>query len=430
MFLIKISLTAIAGISICMGNISGTVTDSVGVGMAGAVVKLETGGQIDTTESDGKFTLVTDATDSKGPINQAPAKKPSVTMHNGLLRVNVAEKSFAEITIFNLNGKALSRRCRLVAAGSSTMALPRRGPGIYLFKVKAGNNEFVLKGNSDGGISFGGSLTSQGSSSKHFVKRAMRAAIVNDVIAATKPGYLNFRMIIENADTSGITIRMIASAGTITDVEGNEYQTVRIGNKVWMAENLRATKYDDGSLIPLDTSTSAWDDDSTPKYCFFKNTTDSDYIRKYGALYNWYVVNHANPKNIAPTGWRVPYDADWDDLQSYLIANGYNWDGTTMGNKIAKSLAAKTDWNKYSTVVGAVGNCLTKNNSSGFSALPGGDRGYLGKFGYQKTDGIWWSATSSVAPLAWTRSLTIVDVDLSRLGLDKNSGVSVRLVRD
>ena len=211
-------------------------------------------------------------------------------------------------------------------------------------------------------------------------------------------------------------------------LDGNVYQTVKIGNQVWTVENLRVTKYNDGSIIPFDTSTATWNNATTPKYCFYNNTTNTDSIKKYGVLYNWYVVNPANPKKIAPTGWHVPTDAEWDTLQNYLIAKGYNWDGTTTGNKIAKSLAAKTDWQTHATT-GKIGCDLTKNNRSGFSALPGGIR-YNGTFTFQGGHGDWWSATAADASGAWNRYLHSELDYLGRSSFSKGSGFSVRLVRD
>jgi uncharacterized protein (TIGR02145 family) len=212
--------------------------------------------------------------------------------------------------------------------------------------------------------------------------------------------------------------------GTVTDIDGNVYQTVKIGNQVWMAENLRTTRYNDGAAIPLVTKEDAWSNLTTPGYCWYDN--EINYNNKYGALYNWYAVV---TKKLAPAGWHVPTDAEWDILQNYLIANGYNWDGTTTGNKIAQSVASKTDW-KISTNPGAIGNDLTKANRSGFSALPGGCRspdGYFDDVGYI---GYWWGATEGVASFACYRSLRCGLDYLSRNYNYKSCGYSVRLVKD
>jgi uncharacterized protein (TIGR02145 family) len=184
----------------------------------------------------------------------------------------------------------------------------------------------------------------------------------------------------------------------------------------------------------LDTSTATWYNATTPKYCFYNNTTDSGSIRKYGALYNWYVVSPANLKKIAPTGWHVPSDSEWTVLEKYLILNGYNWDGTkdtAQYNEIAKSLAAKTDW-YIDTTIGAIGNDLTKNNSSGFSALSGGYRIFNGIFYGQSSYGHWWSATEYDASDAWDRYLGFDGDYVGRNsgGFSKSCGFTVRLLRD
>jgi uncharacterized protein (TIGR02145 family) len=216
------------------------------------------------------------------------------------------------------------------------------------------------------------------------------------------------------------------NTGTVTDIDGNIYTTVKIGNQVWTVENLRTTKYNDGTPIPLVTDSAAWKALTTPGYCYYNNTTNADSIKKYGALYNWYVVN---TKKLAPKGWHVPTDAEWTTLENYLIANGYNWDGTTTGNKIAKSMAAKTDW-ETDVSVGTIGNDLTKNNKSGFSALPGGCRVFDGPFILIGRYGHWWSATEFVASVAYFRYLFCVNRYLGRDNIIKSSGFSVRLLRD
>jgi uncharacterized protein (TIGR02145 family) len=116
-------------------------------------------------------------------------------------------------------------------------------------------------------------------------------------------------------------------------------------------------------------------------------------------------------------------------LQNYLIANGYNWDGTTTDNKIAKSLAAKTDW-KTDTAAGTIGNDLTKNNRSGFSALPGGFRVGNGNFFDIGNNGYWWSATKNVELKACYGSLYCDKDFLLRHSIEGRCGLSARLLRD
>ena len=210
----------------------------------------------------------------------------------------------------------------------------------------------------------------------------------------------------------------------------NVYHLVKIGTQVWTMENLRVTKYNDNTPIPLDTSTATWTNAATPKYCYYGNTMDQVSIRKYGALYNWYVVSPTNAKKIAPAGWHIPTDAEWNVMQNYLTANGYNWDGTTTDNKIAKSLAAKTDWSS-SDNVGAIGNNLSMNNRSGFSALPNGIRTSNGPFNHQLYSGFWWSASEIDAIYAWSRFLNYSsEVLVSRNDYSKDGGFSIRLLRD
>ena len=213
---------------------------------------------------------------------------------------------------------------------------------------------------------------------------------------------------------------------TVTDADGNVYHTVTIGTQTWTVENLRTTKYNDGTAIPLVTDVTAWGNLTTPGYCWYNNDA-STYKTTYGALYNWYTVNTGK---LAPAGWHVPTDAEWTTLQNYLIANGYNYDGTTTGNKIAKAMAAKTNWITDSADIGAIGNNLTTNNSSGFSALPGGYRNNVGNFGYVGVDGDWWSASAGNASFAYYRYLYYLDDNLGSSYGSKSCGFSVRLVRD
>lgn len=192
----------------------------------------------------------------------------------------------------------------------------------------------------------------------------------------------------DDDDNIGFDTVNITVFGIMTDVDENTYRTVKLGNQEWMAENLRTTKYNNNTPIPLVTydryNSSGL---STPGYCYINNITDKNVIKEFGALYNWYAIDPENPNQIAPAGWHVPSDSEWNILQNYLITNGYNWDGTTAGNKIAKAMATQTEW-QISNAIGGIGNDLAKNNKSYFSAFPACS-------GFSNVDAEYWWSTST-----------------------------------
>ena len=238
-----------------------------------------------------------------------------------------------------------------------------------------------------------------------------------------------------------ILLFSFAYSRTVEDIDGNVYNTVRIGRQVWTVENWRSTKYADGTPIPHVIDGHEWRGLSTPAYCFIDNTTNADSIALFGALYNWWVVDPANPKNIAPEGWRVPTDEDWTVLEKFLIAKRNKWYGTNEGNKIGKALSSDGGewWDAFKT--GRVGNDQDSNNSSGFSALPGGYRGIYGGFFGVGGNGYWWSATESggttgtdrrespIRFIARNRSLDYFVESLNSYYSNRGSGLSVRLIR-
>jgi len=216
---------------------------------------------------------------------------------------------------------------------------------------------------------------------------------------------------------------------SVKDADGNVYTTVTMGSQTWMVENFRCTHYNDNSPIPLVTDSVIWQSQGysgVAQFCYYNNTTNSANITKFGALYNYYAINATN---FAPSGWHVPTDADWAILQSYLISSGYNWDGSKTGdNKIAKSLAAKTDWSASSTA-GTPGNSMSTNNTSGFTALPGGYREGdtyvdMGAYGY------WWTKTETAPSSNSNPGIQFDNEQLLTRGIWLGSGCSVRLVRD
>jgi len=200
-----------------------------------------------------------------------------------------------------------------------------------------------------------------------------------------------------------------AGIGTVTDIDGNVYHTVTIGTQVWMAENLKTTRYNDGTAIPFVTDSIAWSHLTTPGYCWFNNDS-ATYGNTYGALYNWYTVNTGK---LAPTGWHVPTDSEWTVLTSYLGGD------SVAGGKLKDT--GTTYWQSPNT--GAT-------NTSGFTALPAGGRLANGTFFDIGTYSFWWSSTAYDVIYSWYRIMLFSAANVSSNNFYNTSACSVRCVRD
>jgi uncharacterized protein (TIGR02145 family) len=199
--------------------------------------------------------------------------------------------------------------------------------------------------------------------------------------------------------------------GSVTDIDGNKYATIQIGFQTWMAENLKTSKYNDGSAIPNITDNSVWSNLSTGAYSVYNYSPENEAI--YGKLYNWYAVNTGK---LCPQGWRVPTDADWSQLTTYL--------GSNAGGKM-KATGNTTSgtglWNSPNS--GAT-------NESGFTGLPGGERNNDGTFYDVDSYGYWWSSTEDDASDAWSRFLVYDNSAVGRDYGNKRDGFSCRCLRD
>lgn len=158
----------------------------------------------------------------------------------------------------------------------------------------------------------------------------------------------------------------------LQDIEGNEYRTVTIGTQVWMAENLKTTKFNDGTSIPMVSDNEAWVKISTPAYSWYNNDSIAN-KKTYGALYNWYAVS---TNKLCPAGWHVPTDGEWQTLTLFL--DGFYTAGGKMKEK-------GTEHWKSPNIDGT--------NESGFTALPAGYRSLQGIFNYIGIACYWWSST-------------------------------------
>ena len=225
-------------------------------------------------------------------------------------------------------------------------------------------------------------------------------------------------------------LQSATGSGTVTDQDGNSYIYLTYGDQVWTVENAEMVTYRDGTPIPQQSFDTDWSNLTTGAWCYYNNDETKP------RLYNWYAVmgiHDTDPntpdKEFAPEGWHVPTDTEWTTLEEHLIANGYNYDGTTIGNKIAKAMASTTGWIN-STIAGAPGNDQSLNNSSGFNAFPEGSRVDDGSFSSEGSNAIFWSSTENDTNSAWNRNL---NYNLSSLYRDYNAkqdGFSVRFVRD
>jgi len=201
----------------------------------------------------------------------------------------------------------------------------------------------------------------------------------------------------------------VSSIGTMTDKEGNVYKTVTIGNQIWMAENLRTTKFRNGDPIPNVSGNPTWTALTSGAYCWYNN--DAANKAGYGALYNWYAVN--DPRNIAPVGWHIPSDEEWTALANFLQGK------SQAGGKLKET--GTTHWSDPNS--GAT-------NSSGFNALPGGYRTKDGVFKNLSFCGCWWATTEYTQSVAWYRYVDYGTSSIYSVSIYKKSGLSIRCVKD
>jgi uncharacterized protein (TIGR02145 family) len=211
---------------------------------------------------------------------------------------------------------------------------------------------------------------------------------------------------------------------TFTDTRDNhEYKTIKIGDQVWMAENL--------AYLPAVNPSSSISSTVPMYYVYGYEGTDVATAKQvtncatYGVLYNWPAA-----KSACPDGWHIPADAEWTQLANFLINNGYGYGGD--GNDIAKALAATSGW-VYSGTEGTPGNNILSNNTCGFSGLPGGDCHPTKVFEHIGDRGFWWSSTEitvSFGTYQWSRILASNYSSLTPSYFYKGYGFSVRCIRD
>jgi len=211
------------------------------------------------------------------------------------------------------------------------------------------------------------------------------------------------------------------SNNSVTDIDGNIYPTVQMCNQVWTAKNLNVSHYRNGDVIPQVTDSITWANLTTGAWCYYENNTSNGLI--YGKLYNWYAVN--DPRGLAPIGYHIPSDMEWN-----VVINCLGGGNSAAGYMKEVSFI---HW-------GNPGNGYNGgNNSSGFTALPGGfrlDSSYelgnmlYGVFDNVQTGGFWWTSTDTNSPSAWVYDMAFESDGIERYDAGKAWGFSVRCVKN
>jgi uncharacterized protein (TIGR02145 family) len=212
--------------------------------------------------------------------------------------------------------------------------------------------------------------------------------------------------------------------GSVADVKGKVYKTIKIGSQWWMAEDLAVDVYRDSSLIKKIDNNAQWSEDTSGAFV----------ISNGNYYYNWFAVSHM--KSIAPLGWHVPTDQEWKQLENYLgmqssETDKSGWRGTFEGNKLKiggpyATTIENQKWNNQLSIDG-----FDFINESGFSALPNNCRLFNGSYGEPigRSQGFWWT-TTEIANDAWFRNLDYKKTNILRSHVLKNYGFAVRCIKD
>jgi len=385
---------------------------------------------------------------------------------NGTTTVNLqmSETGGVQVSIFDVNGRTIveapyydasttyyDASTGTMTAGTHRMRVSLRTPGIYMLNARVNGRTLSAKlvNTGNGGkdaVEFNGIVEApyyDASTPYYDASTTPKSAKGS----STHPFQLGDRMryvaYVGNTASEDVTqsqsqsedvmlmftILPCLGVPTVTDYDGNVYNTVDIGNQCWMRENLRTTHYANGGLIPAGTMASY--DNSY----YYDYTTSSLPLSKRGYLYNWMAVMHGanssntNPSNVqgvCPNGWHVPSDAEWTELEEFLAS--WDWYGCGGDNtKTAKALASNEFWSN-STDNCAVGNDLSANNTTGFSAYPVGT--WLNGFHSQDVVTQFWSSTVAHDEYVRTRSIAFNRADVVDYDADMAYGLSVRCVRN
>jgi uncharacterized protein (TIGR02145 family) len=350
---------------------------------------------------------------------------PAPMTDNCSIEFESASTVNATIELYDITGRRIIKEKARLTGGIHTYNISGLSSGVYFLRVNTGtfsNSSIIVCINTRNNhlqINYKGVLAFD-----KYLSPLSKTSIVNnsgkksDIIEMQYTAgdrlkftgffggvYRTIFMLIP-ANSQTITFNFV----NCTDADGNHYSVLQAGAQMWMAENLKTTKYNNSENIPNVSSNSAWSILSTGAYCNYKNTVNIDTINTYGRLYNWFTV--IDGRNISPAGWHVASDNEWISLINYLGGASY------AGGKLKENCSAL--WQYPNT--GAT-------NEIGFTALPGGYRFLNGTFDEMGGWSIWWTSTSSVSG-AYNRAVFYDQYVLDGEASDRRDGFAVRCIKD
>lgn len=336
---------------------------------------------------------------------------PNPMTESSTIEFKAASSGSATIELFDITGKRVAVMQSSVSIGINCFKISGLERGIYLLQISSKDYSYSGKLLSTNTTHTGLNITYEGSNTNSSPK--LKSA--EDVTALP----YNAGDLIHFYGTSGIYVTIVAIIPTqsmvitfsfvaCTDADGNNYPVVQIGSQIWMAENLKTTKYRNGDPINNVTDNTAWAGSSTGAWCFNNNVAGNAAV--YGRLYNNYAASDS--RNISPVGWHLPTDAEWTKLTTFL-------GGAIAGGKLKET--GTTHWRSPNT--GAT-------NETGFTALPGNLRNQDGSFGIYGY-GSWWSSSKSDIDTVWSYNLSPDYYVIARVRCQyKQVGLSIRCVMD
>jgi uncharacterized protein (TIGR02145 family) len=340
-----------------------------------------------------------------------------------VLDCNTDRSVTATAEVIGVNGRLHFASRLEEIAGNGPVCINTGGAGVFLIRLQSPRETRVFKAitsPADGRLEIRfelpGSATGKGLKSVLQTLENGFSVAVGDTlkVMAFREGLFTSPAITKAGENNSVLFEFTDTppedTTSVTDIDGNIYRIVRIGNRWWMADDLRTTRFANGDQVPDGTGAGDYRAETAPVYWFAYND-DPENVPVYGRLYTWYAAS--DPANICPEGWYLPSDAEWDSLAFWLGGSD------VAGGKMKES--GTDHWQEPNE--GAT-------NESGFNGLPAGSRSFTGGFGFLGTDAHWWTSTHKDQYNAWYRYAAHFASGLMRAAPDKRYGLSVRCIRD